>query len=225
MISIIIPVYNEERVLPLTLAHLGGLPGRREIIAVDGGSSDRTLSLLRAQPEVHVLQAAKGRASQMNAGAAAARGEWLLFLHADTRLPDDALTQLSARERDPHLQAGGFRHRFSGRRCSLRLISWLDNQRCRLTRIVYGDQAMFIRRDLFVRLGGFPDRPVLEDVVFCQRLRRTTRPELLPDYVVTDSRKFEQMGVWRSLAQVLLILACHRAGLPLLGKQFFRDIR
>ena len=226
MISIIIPVYNEEKALPATLDHLQRQAGACEIIAVDGGSSDRTCSLICRYPEVRLVHAPKGRASQMNAGACVARGAWLLFLHADTLLPPHALVKLHALEADQACQAGGFRHWFSGHDWRLRLISILDNYRCRRTRIIYGDQAMFVRRALFHQLGGFPDQPILEDVAFCEKLLRVTQPVLLDEYVVTDARKFVQMGIWRSFARVLGIVVRLELGLPIAAKHpFFRDVR
>ncbi len=171
------------------------------------------------------LTSAKGRASQMNAGARYATGEWLLFLHADTVLPAGAIQRLNALEGDRAVQAGGFLHRFSGDDWRLKLISGLDNFRCSRSRIIYGDQALFVRRSLFGRLGGFPDRPILEDVAFCERLLAYTRPILLSPPVVTDSRKFVKMGVWRSFARVLLIILHAQFRLPTLPRAFFQDIR
>ncbi len=225
MISVIIPAYNEEKALPATLEHLLRQRGDFEVIVVDGSSQDRTREVAHAQPRIRLLIAPKGRASQMNAGARVARGEWLLFLHADTLLPEHALQSLNALETATQTQAGGFRHRFSGDDWRLRLISRIDNLRAQVTRIIYGDQAMFVRRGLFERLGGFPNQPNLEDIVFCQKLRSVTRPVLLNQHVVTDSRKFEQMGIWRSLGRCLAILLCHSLRLRRIPRAFFADIR
>lgn len=225
MISVIIPALDEEKALPRTLAYLLQQAGEYEVIVVDGGSRDRTREIARAHPRVALLTAARGRGSQMNAGACAARGEWLLFLHADTRLPTGALARLNALENDSACQAGGFRHRFSGKDWRLGLVSWMDNLRCRITGIIYGDQALFIRRSLFESLGGFPEGSVMEDVLFGEKLVRVTRPRLLAPPVVTDARKFIKLGVWRSLWKVALILVCHELRLPLPAKDFFADIR
>lgn len=226
MISVVIPAYNEEKALRATLQSVLRQRGSYELIVVDGGSTDRTPELVREHQGARLFTATKGRASQMNAGAHAARGEWLLFLHADTLLPDGALARLQALESEHTCQAGGFRHRFSGKGWRLGLISWMDNVRARLTHIIYGDQAMFVRRALFERLGGFPeDRPFLEDIHFCERLKRVTRPVLLDACVITDSRKFEKMGIWRSTARCALILACHILRLPIAGRAFFADVR
>jgi rSAM/selenodomain-associated transferase 2 len=225
MVSVIVPTYNEEQALPGTLRSLLVQPGDYEVIVVDGGSEDRTCEIVRAEPRIRLLNAPKGRASQMNAGAKEAKGEWLLFLHADTHLPEGVPMRLNAMEPDLKTQAGGFLHRFSGNDWRLRLVSVLDNFRCRRTRILYGDQAMFVRRGLFEILGGFPIQPILEDVAFCERLVRVTTPVLLAPPVLADSRKFVKMGVWRSLARVLVIILCVEFRMPIFQQAFFQDIR
>lgn len=225
MISVIIPTLNEENALPHTLAHLAKQPGAFEIIVVDGGSSDRTVAIATAHGVQQIVHAKKGRAAQMNEGAKLAKGEILLFLHADTHLPKRAIAKIATLLENPSVQAGGFRHRFSGRHKGLRLVSRLHNVRCRITGIFYGDQAPFIRKDLFVTMGGYPNQPILEDLLFGEQLRRITQPTLLDDYVVTDSRKFEKQGIARSFLRVLSILICHELRLPILAKKFFAPIR
>lgn len=224
MVSVIIPAYNEEKALPATLASLHRQPGEYEVIVVDGGSTDRTCALV-GQSDIRLMRAPKGRASQMNAGAAQASGEWLLFLHADTLLPEGALARLNTLESNPEVQAGGFFHSFSGHDWRLTLISFLDNVRCRWTHIIYGDQAMFIRRDLFWRLGGFPDVPMLEDLRFSKKLRRVATPVFLRPPVLTDSRKFLKMGIWSACARAFLILLSVQLHLPIRSRGFFEEVR
>jgi rSAM/selenodomain-associated transferase 2 len=234
VISVIIPAFNEETALPQTLRELARQLGHYEIIVVDGGSTDRTIECVQeftlstqhsALRSLRLLTAPKGRASQMNIGAKHATGDWLLFLHADTVLPNGALAQLNMMEADQTIQAGGFMHQFSGDDWRLKLISFLDNFRCIRSRIIYGDQALFVRRVLFEQLGGFPNRPILEDVAFCERLIAVTTPLLLSSPVVTDARKFLKMGIWRSFLRVLLIILHVEFHLPVLPRAFFQDVR
>jgi rSAM/selenodomain-associated transferase 2 len=246
VISVIMPAYNEERALPDTLRALFTQQGDYEVVVVDGGSTDQTRAIVESfgfidsasaprrssdisRDTFHVsrftFHAPKGRASQMNAGAKEARGEWLLFLHADTVLPPGAIQRLNEMEADQTIQAGGFMHQFSGDDWRLKLISFLDNFRCIRSRIIYGDQALFVRRALFEQLGGFPNRLILEDVAFCERLIAVTTPLLLSPSVVTDARKFLKMGVWRSFLRVLLIILHVEFHLPVLPRAFFQDVR
>jgi rSAM/selenodomain-associated transferase 2 len=237
VISVIMPAFNEERALPNILHALFTQQGDYEVVVVDGGSTDRTCAVLAEfsfseyplpltpHPSRLLLTAPKGRASQMNAGATKATGEWLLFLHADTVLPSGAVQRLNEMEADQTIQAGGFMHQFSGDDWRLKLISFLDNFRCIRSRIIYGDQALFVRRALFEQLGGFPNRPILEDVAFCERLIAVTTPLLLSPSVVTDARKFLKMGVWRSFLRVLLIILHVEFRLPVLPRAFFQDVR
>jgi len=251
MISIVIPAYNEEKALPHTLRELLRQFGDYEVIVVDGGSTDRTLAIVESfgfiaaaiqhsalniehsfvssplmpHPSRLLLTAPKGRASQMNMGAKRAAGDWLLFLHADTVLPVGAIQRLNDMEADQTIQAGGFMHQFSGDDWRLKLISFLDNFRCIRSRIIYGDQALFVRRALFEQLGGFPRQRILEDVAFCESLIRVTTPLLLSPPVITDARKFLKMGVWRSFLRVLLIILHVEFRLPVLPRAFFQDVR
>ena len=231
MIWVIIPTLNEERALPATLKALFDQSGDFEVVVVDGGSTDATRQIVSSQPHITLLNAPRGRASQMNVGAEYAwnlrqsSDDWILFLHADTILPAGALRELHGLHSLPACQAGGFTHQFSGNDWRLRLISWLDNFRCSRSRIIYGDQALFVRQGLFEKLGRFPDQPILEDVAFGDRLLTHTVPHLLPLRVVTDARKFLHMGIWKSLTRVLLILLHVEYGLPTLTPSFFQNVR
>jgi glycosyltransferase involved in cell wall biosynthesis len=180
------------------------------VIAVDGGSRDQSRGLA-AHPYARVLEAPRGRATQMNAGAAASKGDVLLFLHADTLVPEQALRAIARAATAPGFVYGGFHHRFSGDDWRLRAISAVHNLRCRITATFYGDQAMFVRRAAFADVNGFPLR-LAEDIAISEILRAKAAPAFLPLAVVTSSRKFEQMGVWTSFARVLAILLCLRFG-------------
>lgn len=226
MISIVIPTLNEERALPATLDTVFAQTGAVEVLVVDGGSSDATRDVVDRYAMRHAqlrwIRAATGRAGQLNAGAERARGDWLLFLHADTRLPAGALESIEALS--TRVRAGCFHQRFRSASRLLAVLSWLHNRRCQLTRVIYGDQALFIRRGLFHQLGGYPDRK-MEDIAFSLVLRSVTRPVMLPLAVTTDARKFEQMGRWRALGRAVVLLLRFRLGAEIEDDPFFDAYR
>jgi rSAM/selenodomain-associated transferase 2 len=182
-----------------------------ELIVVDGGSRDGTPAL--AAPWVDaVVDAPRGRARQMNAGAAVAHGEALLFVHADTRLPDDADARVAAalglatpdtmgRRRGLAAPSGWGRFdvRIDGRSAWLPVVAALMNRRSRWTGIATGDQAIFVRQDWFERVGGFPDQPLMEDIELSRRLRALGRPACLRARVVTSGRRWDSRGAWRTI--------------------------
>jgi rSAM/selenodomain-associated transferase 2 len=222
-LSVVIPCLNEIDALPGTLDALRRQAGNFEVIIADGYSDDGTWEYLQHQTDIRALQAERSRATQMNAGAQLAQGDWILFLHADTLLPENAIMHICRLGASIH--AGGFRQAFTPDDWRLKLVSWLDNFRCRLTNIVYGDQALFVRRRLFETLHGFPEIPQIEDIRFGEQLLKHTRPVLLPMTAVTDARKFLKMGIWRSLGRIFLILVCVELKLPIRGRAFFQNIR
>ena len=165
-LSIVVPALNEDTRIGACLRALGSLRRRgAEVIVVDGGSTDGTIAA--AQPLAdRVLQAPRGRASQMNAGAAQARADTLLFLHADTRLPDDALHAIETALVDARTHWGRFDVQIAGKPTALKTVAWLMNRRSRWSGIATGDQAIFVRRTVFESLGGFEPIPLMEDVSF-----------------------------------------------------------
>jgi rSAM/selenodomain-associated transferase 2 len=165
-----------------------------EVIVVDGGSRDATIQRARLRAD-RVISAPRGRALQMNAGAAKAAGDVLLFLHADTRLPADAdHVVLKGLERSGRAW-GRFNVRIDGRSPLLLAVGWLMNVRSQLTGIATGDQAIFVRRDAFREAGGFAEIPLMEDIALCKRLKRVSRPLCLSDRAVTSGRRWDQHGV------------------------------
>lgn len=198
-LSIIIPMLNEAAQLPDLFAHL--LPFQRagcEVIFSDGGSTDGSAKLVEVAG-FNLVQATRGRAQQMNSGAAQSKGDVLLFLHADTRLPDCAPHCIVAGlVRDDALW-GRFDVCIAGRPSMLRVIGALMNLRSRLTGIATGDQAIFICRSAFRKVGGFPLQPLMEDVEMSRRLLAFSRPVCLPQCVITSGRRWESRGVWRTI--------------------------
>jgi len=199
VISIVIPVLDEaanlERLLPDLLARHPGA----ELIVVDGGSRDASPDVVARHPGVGLLSAERGRARQMNAGARGAVGDQLLFLHADTRLPDGALAAVKRALADPGVVGGRFDVGFDGARPILKVVAWFMNTRSRLTGICTGDQAIFVRRSVFEALGGYPDIPLMEDVELSKRLKRRGRLEALRLRVTTSARKWERDGPIRTI--------------------------
>src|SRR5215467_3100211 len=194
-LSIIMPVFNEGEGIAATLDALADLRALgTEVIVVDGGSRDATIQRARLRAD-RVISAPRGRALQMNAGAAKAAGDVLLFLHADTQLPRDAdHVVLYGLERSGRTW-GRFDVKIDGRSPLLILVGWLMGLRSRLTGIATGDQAIFARRDAFQAAGGFPEIPLMEDVALCKRLKRVGAPLCLSERVITSGRRWEQNGV------------------------------
>jgi rSAM/selenodomain-associated transferase 2 len=194
-LSIIVPMLDEAPGIAATLRALRPLAA--EIIAVDGGSSDDTLAVATPHAD-RVIVTSRGRARQMNAGVALARGEVLLFLHADTMLPAEA-GPLVAAAIVGGARWGRFDVRIAGASPLFPLIAALMNLRSRLTGIATGDQAIFVHRDLFAAVGGFPDQPLMEDIALSARLRRIARPACLRPPVTTSGRRWEKHGVLRTI--------------------------
>ncbi len=168
------------------------MPGVDEIVVVDGGSRDGSPDIARAVPGVRVLGAPRGRGSQLNAGARAATGDVLLFLHADTRLPPDAAAWVARTLAEPGVVAGAFRIRTvaDGGPNWLGPLLRLADLRSRYSGLPYGDQAVFVRRDAFATVGGFPDQPLMEDIELARRLRRIGAIQTVPAVAEVSGRRF-----------------------------------
>lgn len=211
--SVIVPVLDEANGIAACLLALASLRAAgAEVIVADGGSQDGTAH--RAAPHAdHVVHAPRGRARQMNAGAAMATGDVLLFLHADTQLPHDAADHL-----DTALAAGAqwgrFDVRIDGQHPLLRIIAALINLRSRLSGIATGDQAIFVRRQAFAEIGGFPDLPLMEDIALSDALRKRWKPACLKARVSTSGRRWERYGVWRTIFLMWTLRSAYRLGVP-----------
>lgn len=203
-LSIIMPVHNEATGIVATLVALNHLRagGDCEVIVVDGGSTDGTSSLARPLCDA-VLNSEPGRARQMNAGAARARGEWLLFLHADTDLPANVLSLLrEAIATHRHSDWGRFDVSIKGESSWLPMIAAMMNLRSRLTSISTGDQSQFVQRSTFEAIGGFADMPLMEDIWLSAQLKHLTPPMNLSARVTTSGRRWESHGVWRTIVKM-----------------------
>ncbi|MGA6826860.1 TIGR04283 family arsenosugar biosynthesis glycosyltransferase [Nitrospira sp. NS4] len=201
-ISVIIPTLNESSTIARTLTRTVAL-GFEEIIVSDGGSTDPTIPMVRAccdrVPSTRLITAQKGRARQLNEGAKASRGDILLFLHADTELPPDAKAVIESALTDRKIVGGRFDVRFDRASRWGDMISWFMNRRSRLSGIATGDQAIFVRRQVFEQMGGFSDIPLMEDIEFSRRLKRLGPTAPLTEVVTTSFRRWEQNGPLRTI--------------------------
>jgi len=198
LLSVVIPVRNEAQALPALLDDLIDLrAGGAELILVDGGSSDGTCELALGRVD-QLLRTAPGRALQMNAGAASACGEYLWFVHADTRVSVEALESLQRALSERPLW-GRFDVRLSGPGLALRVIGAMISLRSRLSGIASGDQGIFVARQRFEALGGYAQIPLMEDLQLCRRLKALARPRCLRPPLSTSSRRWEQNGIWRTV--------------------------
>lgn len=213
-VSIIIPVLNEANNLPLLLDNINKLnPNPQQVIVVDGGSNDDSIGIIRSfinelmldndrKIDWQMTESKAGRALQMNAGAALATGEVLLFLHADTQLPINAIESVS--EAMKRAEWGRFDVQIASRQPTLRLVSQMINWRSRLSGIATGDQAIFISQSLFEQIGNYPNQALMEDVELCKQLKGKqlkgiAKPACLKSKVITSARRWQQHGTWRTI--------------------------
>jgi len=199
VISIIIPVINEAESLEQFLVPLQSFRSKQcEIIVVDGGSTDQTCNVADKLCD-HLLVSEAGRAKQMNKGAACASGSVFLFLHADTILPTNFFELITRQMQHKNKPWGRFDVSLSGSELMFRIIEKMMNFRSCFTGIATGDQAMFVRREVFVKLGGFPDISLMEDVALSKMLKKIDLPLCISTRVITSSRRWEKYGIWRTI--------------------------
>jgi len=223
-ISVVIPVLNEEKTIGASLRALIPL-APNEIIVVDGGSNDRTRDICGSF-NVKVLTSERGRARQMNHGAGYSSGDVLVFLHADTRLPPSAFDDIAAALNDSRYLGGRFDVELEGEHWMLKVIGRMISYRSRVTKVGTGDQALFVRREVFERMAGYPDIPLMEDIAFCRTLKRMGGVACLRSRVVTSARRWEVDGVWRTILRMWTLKSLYLAGVsPARLKQFYADTR
>ncbi len=204
MISIIIPVYNEASVIEDTLEYLKKHIRDSELILVDGGSEDDTRKIIATIPGITFLRSEQsGRAVQMNVGASKAKGGLLFFLHADTLPPPDFEEQIKNTLASEKVVAGSFYTRFTPKGWNYELLSLLTSVKWRM--LTFGDQGLFVKKEVFEQAGGFPAIPIMEDVEIQKRLKRYGRFKKLSVPVLTSGRRFEKNGFWRQLAIDIII--------------------
>jgi rSAM/selenodomain-associated transferase 2 len=228
-ISLIVPLLNEAAILPAQLDYYQSLLETRrvdEVILADGGSHDGSPELIRARPDFRLVNSVRGRAVQMNAGAAVAGGDVLLFLHADCRLEPRAFTELRTAVEMSDIVGGAFRQQIDDPHWFPRLIEFGSTLRGGLLDLFYGDQGIFCRREAFAAIGGWPPVPIMEEYPFCQALRRHGRVRLLRSRIVSSARRFRARGYVRQWLRNWSFVARYLAGAPLEAlKREYPDIR
>ncbi|MEH1855107.1 MAG: TIGR04283 family arsenosugar biosynthesis glycosyltransferase [Nostoc sp.] len=210
-ISIIIPAINEAGNIKKAIATTQGSINI-EVIVVDGGSSDDTVAIAQSL-NVKVISSSPGRAVQMNAGAVAASGEILLFLHADTRLPAGFDEMIRTALQQPGSVAGAFKLQIDASLFSLRWVEWGVNVRSHFYQMPYGDQAIFLTKEVFQQIGCFPELPIMEDFELMRRLKRIGRIVIIPTPVVTSARRWLQKGVFKTTLLNQLVITAYLLGI------------
>jgi rSAM/selenodomain-associated transferase 2 len=224
-LSVIVPVLNEARALGASLDAIRRGAPEAEIIVADGGSSDDSVQIARTRG-AHTLIGPRGRARQMISGAAAASGDALVFVHADTLVPATFASDLVTAFTDPHVVGGRFDVELDDSSLCSRVLGHLISWRSRVMRSATGDQAIFVRGDIFVAMGGFKEIELCEDVDFARRLKRRGEIACLRSRVVTSARRWRQNGIVRTVLRMWLIKSLFLAGVsPAWLHRFYADVR
>ena len=224
MISVIIPVLNEEQTIGSCISRIKEEKSASEIIVADGGSSDRTKEIVTGFSDVRFVSSEKGRGLQMNSGAARAKGDLLLFLHADTRLEPGWSAVLRSAFDSDELTGGAFSFRIDNPSARYRIVEALVALRCLLLKAPYGDQSIFVRRTIFEKTGGYPAIPLMEDIELVRKLKKAGKIVILSHKAYTDSRRWEKKGILRTYIsnQFLRILYMYGVSPHKLAERYYR---
>ncbi len=224
MISIIVPVLNEEQIIKDFLKQLSLLSGNFEVIVVDGGSTDQTVQAVSSFAKVICTNT--GRANQMNQGAKVAKGDIFLFLHADTFLPSRAIEAIEKALSNQNIIGGRFKIFLDNKRLIYKIIALGINFRDRITSGFTGDQAIFVRKKVFEEMGGFKDFPIMEDLDFARRLKRFGKVVRIPLKVTSSARRWEKKGVLKTIILMWFIRLSYLLGIPPEKlKRFYDEVR
>lgn len=215
MISIVIPTYNESAIIERTLKGLiESISLEDEVIVVDGLSEDNTKEIVRKFPRVILITSQRGRATQMNTGAGIAKGEYILFLHADVLINEGCIYMLKNRINKDRIQWGWFSIELDSPRLIYRVLEAGANLRNRITGSPLGDHGIFVRRDVFYRIGGFPEIPIMEDLEFVRKIKAISKGVEIKSSVKTSVRRFEDSGVIRTSLRMWILRILYYLGIP-----------
>jgi rSAM/selenodomain-associated transferase 2 len=210
MISVIIPTRNEEELIEKCLLSIKNQTEKAEIIVVDGASQDGTLHIARNYADKTIALDEPNLAKQLNMGAAAATGNFFLFLHADSELGESCLTRLKSTPKE--IVGGSFTMIVKGPRLFYKILSFGGNLYCRLTKTHFGDRGIFVRRDAFERMKGYQEMPIMTDVDFSRRMKKIGKTTLVKGPVLTSSRKFDKETPWRTIYLIFYALWAFQTG-------------
>lgn len=226
LISVIIPVLNEESTIETTIQQVENLAGNKEIVVVDGGSKDQTYSLAKELTD-KVYQTRPGRGHQMNLGAKEATGDILFFLHSDSKLEHNALLSIKKAMEDDRVIGGCFKFKIDDDCWPLKFISWTSNLRAQYLNLMFGDQGIFVRKSVFDKVGGYPDQELMEDWEFSRKLDKFEGELVQLDVkIYTSARRWHKFGIWKTILLMHKIKFLYMLGVsPSKLRETYRDAR